>query len=232
MKKSLFLSSILTVSWILCFAIYGYSQLSFTITSDTIAYPDEIGISGECVIEVENQASSPTLLSIIRLENDVAPDWITAICTWELCHFSSVDSVSIEVPPLSTKEVKIYFQFLTSTIDTARCLMLFRDEENEANNLVHDFYGVSSEETLDLAERKREERIRIAPNPFHSATRLLFPDLLQNEKVNIISASGVLIRSFLISGDSFQFHREMLPEGMYLLQFDSGKYPTERLVIY
>jgi hypothetical protein len=212
-------------------SVSSYGQLSFSITTDTIAYPNQIGVSGECLIEVANPSLNPTLLTILRLENEVEPDWFTAICDWEICHFAGVDSVSIEVPPQSAQDVRIYFQFLVNTSDTARCRMLFRNEENISNRFTHDFYGVDGSSSLSTVEKVQEKRVIIAPNPFQTSTSLRFPHLLQNESLNIIASNGTLVRSVIISGDSFELNKEDLAKGIYLLHFESGKYPTERIII-
>ena len=207
------------------------SQLSYTLTTDTIAHTDQIGISGACIIEVANPTDSPILLSIIRDQNHTPGGWFTAICDWQQCHFAGVDSVSIQVPPNSVNEVNIYFQYVSHTSDTASCRILFRNEEDHANRLEQYFYGVDGSQILSTADRDKEKRVKIGPNPFDTYTRIQFPETLRNERMNIISSSGVLVRSILVSGDSFELQRETLSKGVYFLQFASGKYTSERIII-
>ena len=225
---------IVTIPFLAFFCIQSsaiYAQLTYTITTDTIASTEQINFAGECKVDVANNSDSPILLTILRQENQLPNGWYTTICDWEQCHFDGVDSVSIQVPPQSVNEVKINFAYLSHNSDTARCLMLFRNEDNVLNSFQHNFYGVDGSQPLSVEDRDKEKRVQIGPNPFDASTRIQFPETLRNERMNIISSSGVLVRSILVSGDSFELQRETLSKGVYLLQFESGKYKTERLVI-
>ena len=210
----------------------GFGQLNFALTSDTIAYPIAVGISGVCTVDIENTTASSIQLSIIRIENDVAPDWGSAICTSTLCYPFMVDSVSLVIASGTTEEIKLYFQFSTHTTDTARGLFLFRNEDDTINQYSHNFYGVDSEQTLTVTTLKQIKNLTISPNPFYSNTIIQFPEQLYNERLQIISVNGKIVKSVLVTGSSYELYREELSKGLYFLQFESGKYSTQRLLIH
>ena len=110
-----------------------YGQLNFNVVSDTIAFPNNVGVSGECVVEIENPTNANIQLNVVRLENVVQPNWFSAICTSIKCYPAGVDSVSVDVMPGDTEVVRIYFQYHSNTTDTARALMRFSNDQNALN---------------------------------------------------------------------------------------------------
>lgn len=209
----------------------SFGQLTFTLTSDTICHPPGVDVSGACTIEIENSTDSSIQLSIVRLTNDVAPHWLNAICTSVFCYPASVDSVSLEIASGTTEEIKLFFQFFAYNADTAHALFLFRNEQDTLNRLSQNFYGVDSTQPLSILPLKQKKSIIIAPNPFRSSTIIQFPEHLDNERLQIITSKGIIVKSVLVTGSSYEMHSDGLPKGWYFLRLESGKHPAQRLLI-
>lgn len=210
-----------------------FGQLTFIHTSDTIAYPTVPVVSRYCTIEIDNPTQTAFQFSVIRVENQVVPNWASAICTSVDCYVTTVDSASVTILPGTSEEVKLYFAFFQNTTDTARALFLFRNEQNPSNHYLHNFYGVDSSQLLNIHDWNTPVTgFTIAPNPFASATLIQFPEKLSNETLQILNSTGKVVESFVINGAAIEIERGNLLNGVYFVRLASGKFPMQRLVVY
>lgn len=226
----MFMKNLLLVVFLLM-TLFSSAQLNYNVTSDTIAFPSAIWVSGQCNVDVFNSTNAPIQLNIVRLEKDLQPDWASAFCTSVDCYLASVDSVSVNVLPGQTEEVIIYFQYIAETSDTARVLVKFSNDQDPSDSFTHNFYGIDSTNVLNLESLENQEEIEVYPNPMTTITTIHFPSDLEGIPVELLDSRGQLQRSYIVEGDKLVVHRDNLAKGVYFISFPSLNHGTKRIVI-
>lgn len=115
------------------------------------------------VTDLENIGSDTIEVDIIRSVNNIYPVWITGLCVDGFCQYSFVDSMRISIPPLTTKEFRMYFTALVSTTDTASTEILFINIGDSSNVFDQQYYAylapIANTPTLEASETKNLVKI-------------------------------------------------------------------------
>ena len=105
----------------------------------------------------------------------------------------------------------------------------FAYKDTILNNYLQCYNG-----TLSIDEELSKKTINLFPNPFSSQTTLHADNLFQDATLNVYNLYGQQVKQIKnISGQTFTFHRDNLPSGLYFIRLtqDGKPFSTDKLVI-
>ena len=151
--------------WTSC--VFGQS---FSFRADTLGRVDTPGKLVILDADIKNLSSQPLHLRIIRVKNDLPPNWSTSICSGELCFppdvsFYTIPDAALGIPPLGVGQtVQFHLNFNTAATTPGSAAVPIRVENINNPNEFVELTFTASTQTTDVQEK---------PSP-HAGTFRLF----------------------------------------------------------
>lgn len=144
-------------------------DLNVFMTTDTllIMNPNTTDpyVTDSLATSLVNTGQNELTMDIIRLENNIYPNWLTGLCV-DVCYYTVTDSVRISIPPTSSKLFKLYFRFFGLPIQSsAHAKILFRNVSDPTNHFLQDYYAMVNSELTGINENNTLSEIQFFPNP-------------------------------------------------------------------
>lgn len=139
------------------------AQNTFTfLAQDTLKYaaPGALITLKDSII---NNSSTGYYVDVIRMENNLAPNWSSYFCI-DLCYLPSVDSARFYLLPNERQPFLFDFDSDTSVPDSSTALMKFKNVSVPSNTFYQRFYGVT-QAGLSVSSASNEVSVKIFPLP-------------------------------------------------------------------
>ena len=214
-------SCFLVIGFLLNWHPLGAQTFTLTMVSDTIA----CGMPGDAIYvygELTNTTASPQIMDIIRAENNVPPDWETALCM-DVCYVPSVDSFQAS---FSANESKTFiFHFYTDTIaGNGNGLVQFKNVADPTETMAQRFYG-KTDCIVGFSENEPAKLLALGndPNPVFSSTTIHFSLAQAGEiSLSVHDMAGRLVEMLVNESKGAGTHRVLfdtknLPTGTYFI---------------
>jgi hypothetical protein len=177
MLKKFFTVTFVFFLWTPC----AFGQ-SFSFRADTLGRVDTPGKLVILDADIKNLSGQPLRLRIIRVKNDLPPNWSTSICSGELCFPPDINSYTIPdttlgIPPLGAGQIsKFHLNFNTAAATPGSASVPIRVENiNNPNEFVELTFSASTQPTgVQEKPSQRVGTFRLLanyPNPFLSGAK-------------------------------------------------------------
>ncbi|MCH8902649.1 MAG: T9SS type A sorting domain-containing protein [Bacteroidetes bacterium] len=211
-------------------------NFNFTLDDDSVV----VGKPGDILYgfgTITNNTGADIQIDIIRIENNLASGWLTAMCL-DVCLPPGVDSTQLYLEAGKTQSYTMYF-FTDSNESTSDVLILFRNVANSANSFTQRFYAESDNNFSHVASIPvKQPTVGIYPNPFTSFAIIEFDSylLFQYDRLSLTlyNIIGKEVKRYDdLKENQVKITREFLPDGKYIyaLRSESGMIKTGKFSI-
>ncbi|HLG03509.1 MAG TPA: T9SS type A sorting domain-containing protein [Bacteroidia bacterium] len=182
---------------------------SFTlnmISADTVS-----GIAGSTLtveLNLINPTTSAVLIMVKRMQNNLAPNWTSAMCA-DICYSATTDSITIMINPGDTQLFHFYF-YSDVVPGMSSAGLLFRNVYAQNNSYPKMFYGIT--ELVGLPEISGTMPLTIYPVPAENIIHIM--SALIPETVEIMDVTGKIV----YAGNSADPDISILSPGIYFVR--------------
>jgi hypothetical protein len=194
----------------------GFAQnFTFHLEADSISYGqpggNDIVVQGTLV----NTGTTNIEIDIIRKENNLPQNWLSYMCT-DVCLAPSGDSLRQYLDVGESQIFKLSF-IVNNEIDTANCLIMFKNVANPPNAFKQRMFGITSLTAGLFHSGNKLGGLQIYPIPAAEFVHVV--SITQLNEIRCHDAEGKETNlSFENQNDRTRINVSMLPSGLYFIQ--------------
>lgn len=196
-----------------------FSQtFDLSISTDTafFSYQNEIK---HLYAYLNNPSDDSIHVDIIRVVNNVQPNWANGMCADTVCYFISTDSIHVIIPPNGNVEFRPGFTlFNDTTSQVAESIYDMKNKTDPSGQIMtHGFYGINTNVISSSQDLVLKNQINIFPNPTSGIINIEDASVIKN--IKIFNWKGQLV--FEKRGDQKTIDISFLSQGNYLIAIDT-----------
>ncbi|MEO5645068.1 MAG: T9SS type A sorting domain-containing protein [Bacteroidia bacterium] len=194
-----------------------------TATNGTFTFAPTVtsvnGIPGQTIYDTGdliNTGTSDVLIEVIKLQENYAPGWNSALCM-SICYSSSVDSVTFLLEANDTMHFSLDY-FTSQTADSSRVRVGFMNEGFPANHFIQLFKGYTS--VMTGTQPVETASFEIYPNPCTSDLHFVNNEAQGNDDEYFIYDLNGKLQKKISSNTAVEFSIDVsdLSQGVYFIE--------------
>jgi hypothetical protein len=177
----------MTLAAFLFWCAAGTGQ-TFTVQSvgDSVSYGKPGGNDIVVKADIINTGTVDVEIDVIRKENNLPSGWQSYICT-DVCLATFADSTRLYLPAGATQPFRLSFM-VNNAIDTANCLIRFKNISNGSNSIQKRMYGITDVAAGIKENSKTATSLKIFPG---IASDILWINAGENlTQISCVNAEG------------------------------------------